>query len=162
MFVILCVLLVLLEYPQGTSLAAVICTVSCCFTNFAFPSLTSPAYSSFGTFTFFIRLHLLILVSRCDSVRIAPVLPKCALPFPSAFGMCASQEQAFEISTPRYVYWSAICNSSSPHFHLKVIPGSRYLRYIQPKRNCCFSRSLCTLLIVLSLFSFFHRPSDNV
>ena len=36
------VLLVVLEHPS-TSLAAVICTVSSCFNNFAFPTHTSPA-----------------------------------------------------------------------------------------------------------------------
>ena len=54
------VLLVVLEHP-GTFLAAVVCTVSSCLTNFAFPSHSSPAYSSFGTITL-IRIHLLILV----------------------------------------------------------------------------------------------------
>ena len=38
-------LLVVLEHPS-IFFAAVICTVSSCFTNFAFPSNTSPAYSS--------------------------------------------------------------------------------------------------------------------
>ena len=42
------------------------------------------------------------------------------LPFPITFAMCASQEQSFETFTPRYGYWSALGNSSSPHFHLKV------------------------------------------
>ena len=61
-------LLVVLEHPS-TFLAAAICTVSSCFTNCAFPSHTSPAYSSFGTITF-IRIHLLVLVTRCESVKI--------------------------------------------------------------------------------------------
>ena len=47
------VLLVVLEHPR-TFLAAVICTVSSCFTNFAFPSHTTSAYSSFGTITLII------------------------------------------------------------------------------------------------------------
>ena len=58
-------------------LAAVICTVSNYCTNFAFPSHTSPAYSSFGAVTF-TRMHLLILLliiaSRCESVRTASIL----------------------------------------------------------------------------------------
>ena len=66
------VLLVVLEHPS-TLLAAVFGTVSSCFTNFVFPSHTSPAYSSFGTITL-IRIHLL-LASRCESVRIASILP---------------------------------------------------------------------------------------
>ena len=49
------VLLVVLEHPS-IFLVAVICTVSGCFTNFAFPSHTSPAYANFGTITF-IRMH---------------------------------------------------------------------------------------------------------
>ena len=44
------VLLVILEHPS-IFLAAVICTVSSCFTNFACPSYTSPACSNFGTVT---------------------------------------------------------------------------------------------------------------
>ena len=42
------VLLVVLEH-HSIFLAAIICTVSNCFTNFAFPSHSSPAYSNFGT-----------------------------------------------------------------------------------------------------------------
>ena len=44
------VLLVVLD--PSVCLAAVICTVPSCFTNFAFLSQASPAYSSFGTITF--------------------------------------------------------------------------------------------------------------
>ena len=77
------VLLVVLEHPS-TFLGAVICTVSGCFTNFAFPSHIPPAYSSFDTTTF-IRIHVLILVSRCESDRIASILPTCAVPFPVTF-----------------------------------------------------------------------------
>ena len=73
------VLLVVLEHPS-IFLAAVICTVFQLFSNFAFPSHTSPAYSSFGTITF-IKIHILILLSRCESVRIASTLPTCDLPF---------------------------------------------------------------------------------
>ena len=69
------VLLVVLEH-RSIFLAAVICIVfSSWFTNFAFPSHTS-AYSNFGTITF-LRIHILILVSRCGSVSIAPILPTC-------------------------------------------------------------------------------------
>ena len=53
-----------------------------------------------------IRFH-----SRCKSVRIASILPTIntwALPVPNYFAMRASHEHFFEISTPRYVYWSAI------------------------------------------------------
>ena len=77
-------LLLILYYSSCLSilvvfLAAVICSVfscSSCCTNFAFPSHTPPAYSNFGTTTF-IRIHLLILVSRCGSVSIASILPTC-------------------------------------------------------------------------------------
>ena len=56
------VLLVVLEH-LGILFAVVICAVPNCFTSFAFPSHISPAYSIFGTITFyllitFIRLHL--------------------------------------------------------------------------------------------------------
>ena len=66
------VLPVVLEHPN-TFVAAVICIVSSCFSNFAFPSHTY-AYSSFGTFTF-IRIRILLLVSWCESVRIGSILP---------------------------------------------------------------------------------------
>ena len=39
-----------------------------------------------GTFIISVSLHLLILVSRCEPVRIAPIMPTCALPFPISFG----------------------------------------------------------------------------
>ena len=52
----------------------------------------------------FIRIHLLILLPMCESVRIASILPTCALPFPIIFAMCVSQKQSFQISTPRYAY----------------------------------------------------------
>ena len=45
------ILLVVLEHPS-TFLAAIICAVSSCFTNFAFPAHTSPAYSRLDTTTF--------------------------------------------------------------------------------------------------------------
>ena len=68
-------LFVVLEHPS-ISLAAVICTVSSCFTNFASPSHTSPAYSNFGTITF-IRNHILILVSK--SAGLLGSHPSCLL-----------------------------------------------------------------------------------
>ena len=76
------ILLVVLGHPN-TCLVAVVCTVSSCSTNFAFSSHTS-ACSSFGTITF-IRIHILILVSRCESVRIGSILPTFALPVPIYF-----------------------------------------------------------------------------
>ena len=83
-----------------------------------FPYLA--AYYGFVTPTFISKYITLILVSRCECVRIASIVSTCAWPFPTSFAMCASQEQSFEISTPRCVYWSAIGTSSSRHFHLKV------------------------------------------
>ena len=68
------VLLVVCEHPSAF-LVAVICAVSSCFTDFVFHSHTSLAYSSLGTITF-IRIHILI-VSKCESVRIASILPTC-------------------------------------------------------------------------------------
>ena len=59
-------------------------------------------------------------MKRCESVRIASILHACALPFSITFAMCAFQEHYFEVSTPMYVYWSAIGNTSSPHLHVKV------------------------------------------
>ena len=46
-------------------------------------------------------------MSRCESDRIASILPTCALPIPIMFAMCASQHHYFEIST-RFVRRSAI------------------------------------------------------
>ena len=109
------VFLVVHEHPS-IFLAAVICTVSSCFTNFAFPSHTCPAHSNLYN-------HINKNTSSNPSVkvwvfRIASISPIYDLPFPIAFAMCACQEQYFEISTPRYEYWSTI-GSSSSHFHLK-------------------------------------------
>ena len=41
--------LVVVLWHLGILFAAVVCTVSSCFTKFTFPSHTSPAYPSFGT-----------------------------------------------------------------------------------------------------------------
>ena len=73
------VVLVVLEHHRSF-LACVVCTVSNCFTSFAFPSHHTPRpYSSSGAFPF-IRIHVVIqlIVSRCESVRIASILPTCA------------------------------------------------------------------------------------
>ena len=142
------VILVVFEHPS-TFLAAVIYTVSSCSTNFAFPSHTTRSYSHFGAITLII-IHILILVPRCGSVRIASILPTCYLPFPITFAMCASQEQSFEISTPRYVYWSTI-GSSSPPTSIRNLPGSPCLRYIQLLR--IFLRSLSLSISYSSAFS---------
>ena len=56
-----------------------------------------------------------LLGSHPSRLRVLYFYPTCI-----TFAMCASQGQPFEISTPRYVYWSTIGNSSSPHFHLKA------------------------------------------
>ena len=36
---------------------------------------------------------MLVLVSRCESARIASVLPTCVIPFPTNVVICASQER---------------------------------------------------------------------
>ena len=77
------IVLLVLEHPS-IFLAAAICTVSSCFTNFAFPSYTTPAYPHFGTIIL-MKVHISILVSRCESVEIASILPTCDLPFPITF-----------------------------------------------------------------------------
>ena len=104
------VLIIVLYY-----LAAAACTVPSCFTSFVFPSHTL-AYSSFGNITL-IRKHILILVPTFESVRIASILPTCALPFPISFALCASPEQNLDAPTPRYVYWSTIGNCLLPIIH---------------------------------------------
>ena len=137
--------------------SAVICTVSSCFI-FAFPSHTSPAHSSFGTITFS-RLHLLILVSRCESIRIASILPTCALPCPITFATCASHEHSFEISTPRYVYWAAIGNSCSPHYHLKVTGFSLSSLHTTTAHFCTSAVTLHFLVYYSDLSICFCNPS---
>lgn len=97
------VLLVVFEH-LCTFIAAIICTVFSCYTNFVFPSHSFSAYSSSGTITF-IRIYLSILVSTCESLRIMSVLPICALPSPTTLSTCASQETGFYITTPRFVHW---------------------------------------------------------
>ena len=68
-----------------------------------------------------IRTHIFIHeVPRCESVRVASIWPTCDLPFPIAFAIRVSQEQSFEISTPRYIYWSTVGRSSSPQLYLKI------------------------------------------
>ena len=131
------VLLVVLQHPS-IFLAAVICTVFSCFTNFAFPSHASPAYSNFDTITF-IKTHLLILVSRFESVRTASILLTCALPFliNTTFAMCASQEQSLEILTGGWGgrrQGGCTANSISHYFqvvcHQAHIPTDYYGVYI--------------------------------
>ena len=73
----------------------------------------------------FITAHLLILVSRCESVRNASILPTYALLFLFGIALCVSQEQYFDTSTARYVYWSMIGNSSSTNFHLHITGFAR-------------------------------------
>ena len=70
------VLLVVLEHPSTFLPVVAICTVSSSFTNFAFRSHTSPAYSSYCT-VIFIGIHILILVSRCKSGRIVSIMSTC-------------------------------------------------------------------------------------
>ena len=73
------VFLVELDHPN-TILAAAIGTVSSYFTDFAFPAHTYLAYSSFG-YNRIYQIHFSVLVSRCEPVRIASILPTCTYPF---------------------------------------------------------------------------------
>ena len=120
------VLLVVLELLGFFQLLSSICTVSKCFTSFAFLPLPYFSciyiYTSFGTITFitFIRIHTSVPVSRCESLLGSH--PSCLrvlyLPFPITFAVVigvSQEEQSFEISTPRCVYWSTIGKSSPPH-----------------------------------------------
>ena len=114
-------LLAVLEHLGVFFLSAVICAVSNWIANFAFPSYTFPAYSSFGTVKFIV-IRLLMLLSRCESINNASISPTCALPFLVTWAMCVSQEQYFEISTPRYVYWCTI----GTYFVFSPIPTGIY------------------------------------
>ena len=67
-------------------------------------------------------------MSRYESVRIASILPMyvCMLCHVLLLLLlyiyiCVSQEQSFDISTPRYVYLFTIGKSSSLHLQLKFI-----------------------------------------
>ena len=97
-------------------------------------------YSSFGTITF-LRIHLLILVSGCDSLRITSILPICALPFSITLFMCAPHEPFFYISTPRYVYWFTMGNSSQLTATSSPVMWPRYSR-IRPARTPGYTRGL--------------------
>ena len=110
-------------------LAAVIRTVSNCYTNFAFPSRDSPAYFSFGTVTIiWIHLSILLIVSRCESVRIASILPTCASLFPTAL-LCVYPENTM-LRSLREGTHTGLRSVISP-FPTEILPGSPYLRYIQ-------------------------------
>ena len=78
------VLTVVRERPS-TFLAPFIRTVSSWFTNIAFSSDTTAAYSRFGTITF-ILMYLLIQVQR-ESVRIESIVGMCTLPVHIACAM---------------------------------------------------------------------------
>ena len=58
-------------------------------------------------------------MSRRESARIVSILPTCVLSNYIVFATRLPQERFCLVSTPRYVYWSTIGNSSSPHFRLK-------------------------------------------
>ena len=135
------------EHPS-TFFAAAICSAPSCFTSFAFPSYTC-AYSSFGTITF-IRIRPLILVSRCESVRIASILPTtCASPFPTYFAMCIPIQSSILRSLRRGTYTglrSVIHLFPNP---VRKLPVSPYLRDIQ-------------LLLLRIFFIRCHSPFPSI
>ena len=68
---------------------------------------------------FYTSFNPSVKVSVCwDRIHLACV----SLYLSITFTQCAPQKHYFETSTPRYVYWSAIGSSFSPHFPVKV-PG---------------------------------------
>lgn len=85
--------------------AAVIHLVSSYFTYFAFPSLTSPAYTSFGAVTF-IRTCLSIRLSRRESV-VGSRSACLYMPYSFLVPLRACQEHNNSVSsifTSRYIY----------------------------------------------------------
>lgn len=89
-----------------------------------------PACSSLGA-AIFISIHALILVFGCKFPGIASILPIYALLFSITRSMWAFQGEIF-ISTPSYVKWSTIGNSSPSQFRLNCIG----LSFFSP---CCHS-----------------------
>ena len=67
------------------------------------------------------------------------MLPMCDLPVPTTCAVRASQEQSFEISTPRYEYWSTIGSMSSPHFQLNVFRFSLSTLHATAARRTAYS-----------------------
>ena len=128
--------------------------------DFVYSSHTSPAYSSFGTIAL-IRMHLLIVVSRCESVRIASIFPTCYLSFPINCAVCASQDQYFDISTPRCVHWSAIGTSSSPHSSFWMLLVCFCLCYLQQRRATTHVFLFAVALQLQALQVSSHFVSDR-
>ena len=89
----------------------------------------------------------------------ASILPTCALPFPITFVLCASQEHYFEISTRRYVYWSAIGNPSSPHFQMKVTGFTLSSLHTTTAHVYTFDNTLHFLACSSALSIWFCTPS---
>ena len=124
-------------------------------------SNTSPAYYSFGIITF-IRGYIPLY---WDSVNVRVCWDRInfvfvwILPIPITVAMCVSQEQSFDISTPRCVYWSTIANSSSPHFQLKLT-GSRGFCYMQHATTAYFLASAVALHLPVCSSGFSHYFCD--
>ena len=145
--------------------ASVNCIVSNCFTSFSFPSHTSPVYSSFGTIHItFIRVHLLILVSRCEFVRIASISPTCGLSFPTTFAIiiCVSQEQYFNIPTRQGIAYTGL---RSAIYFLPTYFQQQFIGFTLPslqRTSAHFLTFAVTLhfLVYSSVFSIcFCKPS---
>jgi len=107
-------------------------------TCIAFSTFSCLYLSRVGTFSilllklyYFVGLSILEFFSCCHlycfqlfygvKVRVCshPSCLRVLHPSTSRLLCLYPKEQPFEISTPRYVYWSTIGNSSSPHFQLK-------------------------------------------
>ena len=127
------------------------------FTSYAFTSHTSPAYSGLGTFTF-VRMHLLILVSRCESVRITSIWPTCVFTLSTTFAMCVSHERYFKTSTPLYIYWSTIGASSPPHFQLIFTGFTLYSLHTTTAHFLTFAVTLHFLVYFSALSISFCYP----
>ena len=135
------VFFVVFEHPRNsTFLAAVTCTVLSCFANFVSPS------HNFLRISALVRSHSLsatssVLVSKRESVRIAFILPACALAY--YFWLCAPQEHHYGISMPRYIYWSSI--------------GSLVLPF-----ECCWALVVFVRYSYCALFLNYHSPFSSV
>ena len=88
-------------------------------------------FFSFGT----IRMHICTLMSRCESVSIAFILPTSSLPSPFTFTTCASQEKSFEsLRQGRYTGLRPVIN---------LLPTCVFERY--QGTICLFTYNYCAL-----------------
>ena len=141
---------------------------SSCFTNFAFPSHFSPAYSSVGTIKYHIHPDTsrdpTAVVPRCESVGIASTLPTCfsfTYFFPVDFAMrvsffllillCVYPKSSSLIST--MVYAKVYTNDRRVIFYPPLTVTDRLhlilLRFLQLYTAHCFAFAVTLHFLLL-------------